>query len=98
MKRRQLLMWAGGTTVSTLVVGATAPPAQALFPLRFRFLVGQGVRQAIRDRRKGKKTKKSVRGRWRSLSARESARRPRASYRGSTLKSRRSGVRKVKTR
>ena len=85
MKRRQLLMLAGGTTVSAVVVGATAPPAQAIFPLLLRFLVGQGVRQAIRDRRKGKNAKKS-------------SRRPQASYRGSKVKSRRSGLRKVKIR
>ena len=84
MNRRQLLMWAGGTTVSMLVVGATAPPAQAIFPLLFRFLVGQGVRQAVR-RRKGKNTKRSLR-------------RLRASYRGYKVKSRRSGLRKVKAR
>jgi hypothetical protein len=85
MKRRQLLMLAGGSTVSAVVVGATAPPAQAIFPLLLRFLIGQGVRRAIRDRRKGKKAKKS-------------SRRLRAGYRGSMVKSRRSGLRKVKAR
>jgi hypothetical protein len=80
MKRRQLLMLAGGSTVSAVVVGSTAPPAQAIFPLLLRFLIGQGVRQAIRDRRKGKK----------------SSRRPRAGYRGSGVKSRRSGLRRVR--
>jgi hypothetical protein len=73
MKRRQLLMLAGGSTVSAVVVGSTAPPAQAIFPLLLRFLIGQGVRQAIRDRRKGKKAKNS-------------SRRPRAGYRGSGLR------------
>jgi hypothetical protein len=55
MKRRQLLMLAGGTTISAVVVGTTAPPAQAILPLLLRFLIGQGVRKAIRDRRRKKK-------------------------------------------
>jgi hypothetical protein len=50
MKRRQLLMLAGGSTVSAVVVATTAPPAQAIFPLLLRFLVGQGVRQALKKR------------------------------------------------
>jgi hypothetical protein len=67
MKRRQLLILAGGTTISAVVVGTTAPPAQAILPLLLRFLIGQGVRKAIRDRRRKKKTFKKVRSGRRSV-------------------------------
>jgi hypothetical protein len=85
MKRRQVLMLMGGTTVSTVVLATAAPPAQALFPLLLRIIAGQAVRRSL----KKMALEKSAQGR--------SARRPRAGYRGSTLKSRRSGLRRAKS-
>jgi hypothetical protein len=51
MNRRKLLGLAGGTAVSTLVMGSVTPPAQAFFPLWFRLLMGV----AIRSRKKANK-------------------------------------------
>lgn len=45
MNRRKLLGLAGGTVVSSLVMGAVAPPAQAFFPLWFRLLMGVAIRK-----------------------------------------------------
>jgi hypothetical protein len=59
MKRRQLLMLAGGTAASTVALGGIAPPAKAFFPLLIRFLIGQGAREALQKRQKQKKLKKS---------------------------------------
>lgn len=39
MNRRQLLGLAGGTAVSTIIMGEIAPPAQAFFPLWLRALI-----------------------------------------------------------
>jgi hypothetical protein len=58
MKRRQLLMLAGGTAATAVVVGATAPPAQAFLPLLIRFAIGQGIRQSLRKRQRKLKGKK----------------------------------------
>jgi hypothetical protein len=84
MKRRQLLMLLGGTTASTAVLATAAPPAQAWFPLLVRILAGPAVRKTLRDRAKAKNSKGI------------STRRPRAGYRGSAVKSRRSGLRRVR--
>lgn len=59
MKRRKLLMLIGSTATTTAVIGATAPPSHAFLPLLLRFLIGQGVRNAIRKRRLKRKVKKS---------------------------------------
>jgi hypothetical protein len=40
VKRRHLLGLAGGAAASAVVVGATAPPAEAFLPLLFRMLMG----------------------------------------------------------
>ena len=49
MNRRQLLGLVGGTAVSTVVVGAVAPPAQAFVPLIFRLLFGAAVRSSLKE-------------------------------------------------
>jgi hypothetical protein len=57
MKRRQLLMLAG-TATTTVMMGSTAPPADAFLPLLIRFAIGQGARKALQKRHlklKGKK-------------------------------------------
>jgi hypothetical protein len=51
MKRRQLLMLFGCTTVTTIVISSTSP-AQAFLPLWLRFLlIGSRVRKAAKNRR-----------------------------------------------
>jgi hypothetical protein len=48
---------AGGAAASAVVIGATAPPAQAFLPLLLRMAIGQGIREAIRERRLKRKGK-----------------------------------------
>ena len=49
MKRRQLLSLAGGTVVSTVALGAVAPPARAFLPILFRMLFGAAVRSSLKE-------------------------------------------------
>jgi hypothetical protein len=58
MNRRKLFTFIGGAAASAAVLGATAPPSQAFFPLLFRFLLGQAVREQLRNRSSGRKKKK----------------------------------------
>jgi hypothetical protein len=60
MNRRQLLGLAGGTAVSTVVVGAVAPPAQAFMPFLFRLLLGTAVRSELKQRKVGQKARTAV--------------------------------------
>jgi hypothetical protein len=60
MNRRQLFGLAGGAAASAVVVGATAPPAQAFLPLLFRMLMGTAAREAWQETKAGQKVKKAV--------------------------------------
>ena len=63
MNRRQLLGLVGGTAVSTVVVGAVAPPAQAFMPLLFRLLLGAATRDALKQEVAARKKVKRVKPR-----------------------------------
>ncbi len=60
MKRRHLLGLAGGAAASAVVVGATAPPAEAFLPLLFRMLMGAAARNAWKETKAGHKVKQAV--------------------------------------
>lgn len=60
MNRRQLFGLAGGAAASAVVVGATAPPAQAFAPLIFRLLMGTAVREAWKETQAKYKAKKAA--------------------------------------
>ena len=60
MKRRQLLGLAGGTVVSTVALGAMAPPAQAFIPFLFRLLLGAATRDALKQEAAARKQAKQV--------------------------------------
>jgi hypothetical protein len=49
VNRRQLFGLAGGAAASAVVVGVTAPPAQAFFPFLFRMLLGTATRNALKE-------------------------------------------------
>ncbi len=59
MNRRQLFGLAGGATAAAVVMGATAPPAQAFAFLIWRVLMGTAVREAIRETVAEQKAKKA---------------------------------------
>jgi hypothetical protein len=59
MNRRQMFGLAGGAAASAVVMGATAPPAQAFAFLIWRALMGTAVREAIRDTVAGEREKKA---------------------------------------
>jgi hypothetical protein len=60
VNRRQLFGLAGGAAASAVVVGATAPPAQAFAPLIFRLLMGTAVREAWKETKAEYKAKKAA--------------------------------------
>ena len=60
MNRRQLFGLAGGAAASAVVVGVTAPPAQAFAPLIFRLLMGTAVREAWKETKAEYKAKKAA--------------------------------------
>jgi hypothetical protein len=60
VNRRQLFSLAGGAAASAVVVGATAPPAQAFAPLIFRLLMGTAVREAWKETKAEYKAKKAA--------------------------------------
>jgi hypothetical protein len=60
VNRRQLFGLAGGAAASAAVLGATAPPAQAFFPLLFRLLLGTATRNALKETKAADKVKKAV--------------------------------------
>lgn len=60
MNRRQLFGLAGGAAASAIVVGATAPPAEAFAPLIFRLLMGTAVREAWKETKAEYKAKKAA--------------------------------------
>ncbi len=62
MNRRQLFGLAGGAAASAVVVGATAPPAQAFAPLIFRLLMGTAAREAWKETKAEYKAKKAAKG------------------------------------
>lgn len=59
MNRRQLFGLAGGAAASAVVVGATAPPAQAFLPFLFRMLMGTAAREAWKETKAEYKAKKA---------------------------------------
>jgi hypothetical protein len=80
MNRRQLFGLAGGAAASAVVMGATAPPAQAFLPFLWRALMGTAVREAIRDTVAEQKAKKAAalkakRAKSRSLNRKKKRRR-----------------------
>jgi DNA invertase Pin-like site-specific DNA recombinase len=60
VNRRQLLGLAGGAAASAVVVGVTAPPAQAFLPLLFRMLMGTAAREAWKETKAEYKAKKAA--------------------------------------
>jgi hypothetical protein len=60
VNRRQLFSLAGGAAASAVVVGATAPPAQAFLPLLFRMLMGTAAREAWQETKTEYKAKKAA--------------------------------------
>ena len=60
MNRRQLLGLAGGTVVSTIALGAVAPPAQAFMSFLFRLLLGAATRDALKQEAAARKKAKQV--------------------------------------
>jgi hypothetical protein len=60
VNRRQLFGLAGGAAASAVVVGATAPPAQAFFPLLMRLLMGTAARNAWKETKAEYKAKKAA--------------------------------------
>ncbi len=60
MNRRQLFSVAGGATASAVILGSTAPPAQAFAPLIWRLLMGTAVRNAWQETKAEYKAKKAA--------------------------------------